>query len=81
MVSNAREDLPEPLRPVMTVILSLGITTSTFFRLCCLAPLTTILLSLSYIATLDCMNIYKSLDDERPLGPIESIGKSSEKSG
>src|SRR5919204_2971976 len=39
MVSNASEDLPEPLRPVSTVSWSRGISTSTFFRLFSLAPL------------------------------------------
>src|ERR1035437_5848251 len=40
MVSKARLDLPEPDRPVMTVRLSRGISTSTFFRLCSRAPRT-----------------------------------------
>ena len=39
-VSNANEDLPEPERPVITVNLSLGISKSIFFKLCCFAPLT-----------------------------------------
>src|ERR671939_1128178 len=39
MVSNASEDLPEPLRPVSTISCSRGISTSTFFRLFSLAPL------------------------------------------
>src|SRR5688572_4430151 len=43
MVSKAREDLPEPERPVITTSLSRGISTSTFLRLCSRAPLTTIL--------------------------------------
>src|SRR6185436_19254604 len=43
MVSKARDDLPEPDRPVMTTSLSRGISTSTFLRLCSRAPLTTIL--------------------------------------
>ena len=42
MVSNAREDLPEPERPVITTSLSLGMVTSTFLRLCSLAPFITI---------------------------------------
>src|SRR5215207_7071627 len=40
MVSNAREDLPEPDRPVMTVRRSRGIVTSTLRRLCSRAPRT-----------------------------------------
>src|SRR4029079_2967333 len=39
MVSNARDDLPEPERPVITTRLSRGISTSTFLRLCSRAPL------------------------------------------
>src|SRR5690349_18528062 len=38
MVSNARLDLPEPLRPVITTRLSRGRVTSTFLRLCSRAP-------------------------------------------
>ena len=41
-VSKASVDLPEPDRPVMTVILPLGISTLMFLRLCCLAPFITI---------------------------------------
>ncbi|MNT00173.1 hypothetical protein D3C72_1345970 [compost metagenome] len=42
MVSNAKEDLPLPLKPVNTVILLRGMVTLTSLRLCSLAPLTTI---------------------------------------
>src|SRR6185437_9426256 len=38
MVSKARLDLPEPDRPVNTVSVSRGISTSTFLRLCSRAP-------------------------------------------
>src|ERR1700712_89353 len=38
MVSKARLDLPEPDRPVSTVSVSRGISTSTFLRLCSRAP-------------------------------------------
>src|ERR1700733_890496 len=38
MVSKASEDFPEPDNPVNTTSLSLGISTSTFFRLCSRAP-------------------------------------------
>ena len=38
MVSNARDDLPDPERPVMTVSRSRGIETSRFLRLCSRAP-------------------------------------------
>ena len=41
-VSNARDDFPEPDKPVMTVRLSLGISTSMFFKLWVLAPFTLI---------------------------------------
>src|SRR3954451_4476292 len=40
MVSKARDDLPEPERPVITVNLSRGMSTLMFFRLCWRAPLT-----------------------------------------
>src|SRR5579872_935954 len=40
MVSNASDDLPDPLSPVMTVKVFRGISTSIFFRLCCRAPCT-----------------------------------------
>src|SRR5829696_8069577 len=40
MVSKAREDLPEPERPVITVKRSRGMSTLMFFRLCWRAPLT-----------------------------------------
>src|SRR5581483_11599684 len=43
MVSNASEDLPEPDRPVMTMSLLRGSSTSMFLRLCSRAPFTTIL--------------------------------------
>src|SRR6478609_1071107 len=41
MVSNAREDLPEPDRPVNTIMASRGRSRSTLRRLCSRAPLTT----------------------------------------
>src|ERR1700758_2943572 len=41
MVSKAREDLPEPESPVMTVRVLRGISTLMFLRLCCRAPRTT----------------------------------------
>ena len=42
-VSKANEDFPEPERPVITIILFLGISRSTFFKLCVLAPFMKIL--------------------------------------
>ena len=42
MVSKASEDFPDPESPVKTTSLSLGMVTSTFFKLCSLAPLITI---------------------------------------
>ena len=39
MVSKANVDFPEPERPVMTVNLFRGISTCRFLRLCSLAPL------------------------------------------
>src|SRR6478735_2117260 len=41
MVSNAREDFPEPDRPVNTIMASRGRSRSTLRRLCSRAPLTT----------------------------------------
>src|SRR4051812_24392747 len=38
MVSKAREDLPEPDSPVITVSRLRGISRLTFLRLCCRAP-------------------------------------------
>src|SRR6267378_2704873 len=46
MVSKASEDLPEPLRPVITVRLLRGISTSMFLRLCWRAPCTVICFSI-----------------------------------
>src|SRR5581483_11885047 len=43
IVSKAREDLPDPLRPVITVRVLRGISTSMFLRLCWRAPRTEIL--------------------------------------
>src|SRR5512140_1472777 len=40
IVSNASDDLPDPERPVMTTILSRGISTVMFFRLWTRAPTT-----------------------------------------
>src|SRR5687767_7877951 len=42
MVSNARLDLPEPERPVITMSWSRGISSEMFFKLCTRAPLTAI---------------------------------------
>src|SRR5690554_5662552 len=42
MVSNAREDLPLPLIPVITTSWLRGNVTSIFFRLCSRAPMTSI---------------------------------------
>lgn len=42
MVSKARDDLPDPLRPVIVTNLFFGISTSIFLRLCERAPLTLI---------------------------------------
>src|SRR5579872_1421658 len=44
MVSKARDDLPDPLRPVITVNVFRGISTEIFLRLCWRAPRTVMLL-------------------------------------
>src|SRR4051812_15935810 len=51
MVSKARDDLPDPLTPVITMSERGGNVTSTFFRLCVRAPRTTIcpLVSAMYV--------------------------------
>src|SRR6476620_8926050 len=41
MVSKARDDLPDPLTPVMTMSLPVGRERVTFLRLCVRAPRTT----------------------------------------
>jgi len=38
-VSKASVDFPDPLTPVMTTMLSRGMSRLTFLRLCCDAPL------------------------------------------
>jgi hypothetical protein len=43
IVSNAKEDFPEPEIPVKMIILFRGSSSETFFRLCSLAPLMMIL--------------------------------------
>ncbi len=50
MVSNARDDFPEPDRPVITTNLSFGISSEMFFKLCSFAPLITIFLSIIFVA-------------------------------
>ena len=50
MVSNASDDFPDPERPVITTNLSFGISKETFFKLCSLAPLITIFLSIILVA-------------------------------
>jgi len=42
IVSKASDDLPDPDNPVITTSFSLGISRETFFKLCSLAPFTTI---------------------------------------
>src|SRR6266404_3506326 len=48
MVSNASDDFPDPLKPVITVKVLRGISTSIFFRLCCRAPCTVMRLSIEW---------------------------------
>src|SRR5271155_1340884 len=47
MVSKASDDFPDPLKPVITVKVLRGISTSIFFRLCCRAPCTVMRLSIA----------------------------------
>src|SRR5690554_260113 len=60
MVSKARDDLPLPLRPVITVSASRGMATSIFFRLCTRAPYTCIW-SVSDVILTKTMITFKSL--------------------
>src|ERR1041385_854589 len=53
MVSKAREDLPEPLSPVITVRVLRGISTEMFFKLCWRAPRTVMLLIAMDLINLD----------------------------
>jgi hypothetical protein len=48
MVSKAKDDFPEPDKPVITTSLFLGISTSIFLRLCTRAPKTSILSSILF---------------------------------
>ena len=48
IVSKANEDFPDPDRPVITTNFSLGISRETFFRLCSLAPFTTIFFNIFF---------------------------------
>jgi hypothetical protein len=50
MVSKAKDDFPEPERPVITINLSFGISNEMFFKLCSFAPLITIFLSIIFVA-------------------------------
>src|SRR5450759_5272384 len=65
MVSNARLDLPEPDRPVMTTRASLGSSREMSLRLCSLAPLTTILLD----EAMSLAIVFGPLPPERVFGP------------
>src|SRR5215831_5282761 len=70
MVSNARLDLPEPERPVMTTSRSRGISTEMFLRLCTRAPCTaTLARALGFAARLGGLG---------RLDPLEGIGSVSE---
>ena len=58
-MSKAKEDFPEPDKPVITTNLSLGIDTSMFFRLCCLAPFISMVFFESNYS--ECVKNYKNL--------------------
>src|SRR5580692_10079317 len=61
MVSNARDDFPEPLSPVITVRVLRGISTSIFFRLCWRAPCTVIRSSIRNISGKSAGEILNSI--------------------
>ena len=52
MVSKARDDFPDPDRPVITTNLSFGISKEIFLKLCSFAPLITIFLIIFFVALL-----------------------------
>src|SRR5215471_11337994 len=66
MVSKAREDFPDPLRPVMTVRVLRGISTSIFFKLCWRAPRTEILVIA--IRTRSCIDLAPQRAKSAPMG-------------
>ena len=65
MVSKARDDFPEPERPVKTTILLRGISTVMFFKLCVRAPFTMSFSALGlkfvFVAKCDFLVIYTQL--------------------
>ena len=50
MVSKAKEDFPDPERPVITTNLFFGTLKEIFFKLCSFAPLITMFLSIFFVA-------------------------------
>ena len=76
MVSKAREDLPEPDRPVKTMSALRGSSMETFFRLCSRAPRTT---SLSIVTKpqplpLNAVPSLKSLSHHANVQPLQIEG-------
>src|SRR6476659_2926214 len=58
MVSNANEDLPLPLMPVITTNLFLGMEISMFLRLCSFAPYTSINSSVPATVSTMCLVLF-----------------------
>src|SRR6185437_2296996 len=75
MVSKASEDLPDPLRPVITVSVLRGISTEMFFKLCWRAPRTVILLM-----AMDLINLEQKLDSLTPSQKEHALQWASERS-
>ena len=48
IVSKAKDDLPDPDKPVITTNFSFGISKETFFRLCSFAPFITIFFNIFF---------------------------------
>src|SRR5215472_17947162 len=74
MVSNARLDLPEPERPVMTTRRSRGISTEMFLRLCTRAPCTaTVSRATGFGASLDGFERLEALETLEAIGSLGEI--------
>src|ERR1035437_4138856 len=65
MVSKARLLLPEPERPVTTISLSRGISTSTFLRLCTRAPRTAMVVRAATLTALELIGRLPQVDERQ----------------
>src|SRR5579864_4725116 len=83
MVSNARDDLPEPDSPVKTISRSRGRSTDTFWRLCSRAPRTTSRSDIPLDPTEDLATIGRTHVRlcPRPKAPMEPDGGTPRRRG